>query len=145
MEVNLKIKAIILVCVGSLISSGFFFPGAPADEKDDSIKRGEQVYLSYCMSCHMFGGEGISGLYPPVSGTTYVSENIPRSINIILKGQKGEIDVNGVKYNTEMPAQDYLTDQQIADVLNYVLNLRGSTANMIKEEQIKSERDRTQE
>ena len=30
--------------------------------------------------------------------------------------------VNGEKYATEMPAMNYLTDEQIADVLNYVRN-----------------------
>ncbi len=142
---NFKIRALIIICLVGLISAGFFLPIAPADEKDDSIKRGEQVYLSYCMSCHMYGGEGISGLYPPVAGTTYISENIPRSINIILKGQKGEVEVNGVKYNTEMPAQEYLTDRQIADVLNYVLNSWGSSGDMITEGQISAEREKKQE
>jgi mono/diheme cytochrome c family protein len=142
---NFKFKVLILICLGGLISGGFFLPVAPADEKDDSIKRGEQVYLTYCMSCHMYGGEGISGLYPPLAATTYVLENIPRSINVILNGQKGEIEVNGVKYNTEMPAQGYLTDRQIADVLNYVLNSWGSKGDMVTEGQVKVERDRTRE
>ncbi len=47
-------------------------------------------------------------------------------IGVILKGQSGEVVVNGKKYNAIMPAQDYLTDIQIADVLNYVRNSWGN-------------------
>ena len=83
---NFKCEVLILIYLAGLITTGFFLLPMPVDDKDDSIKRGEQVYLSYCMSCHMYGGEGISGLYPPLAATTYVSEDIPRSINIILRG-----------------------------------------------------------
>ena len=47
-------------------------------------------------------------------------------INIILKGQSGDVVVNGKKYNIDMPAQAYLTDVQIADVLNYCKNSWGN-------------------
>jgi mono/diheme cytochrome c family protein len=43
-----------------------------------------------------------------------------------LKGQSDEVVVNGKKYNVPMPSQEYLTDMQIADVLNYCKNSWGN-------------------
>ncbi len=85
------------------------------------LKNGKEVYLQYCQSCHMEKGEGMPELYPPLAKTNYLKD-AKKMIGIILKGQSGEITVNGKKYNVEMPAQEYLTDEQIADVLNYVRN-----------------------
>jgi nitrite reductase (NO-forming) len=47
-------------------------------------------------------------------------------IIVILKGQSGEVVVNGQKYNVPMPPMEYLTDEQIADVLNYSKNSWGN-------------------
>jgi nitrite reductase (NO-forming) len=43
-----------------------------------------------------------------------------------LEGQSGEVIVNGSKYDDEMPEQSYLSDDQIADVLNYIKNSWGN-------------------
>ena len=45
-------------------------------------------------------------------------------------------------YNAEMPAQDYLTDEQVADVLNYVMNSWGNKGPIISPDVVKIERDR---
>jgi hypothetical protein len=42
-----------------------------------------------------------------------------------LKGQSGDVVVNGKKYNVPMPPQEYLTNVQIADLLNYTKNSWG--------------------
>jgi len=36
------------------------------------------------------------------------------------------VKVNGVVYNAIMPAQDYLKDEEIADILNYFTNAWGN-------------------
>jgi nitrite reductase (NO-forming) len=59
-------------------------------------------------------------------------------INIILKGQEGEIEVNGKKYNTPMAAMPYLTDEQVADAYNYIRNSWGSKAPAILPSQVKA-------
>jgi mono/diheme cytochrome c family protein len=46
--------------------------------------------------------------------------------------------VNGKKYNTPMAAQDYLTDEQISDVYNYIRNSWGSKAAAILPSQVKA-------
>ena len=56
----------------------------------------------------------------------------------MLAGQTGEVIVNGEKYNDDMLAQDYLTDDQVADVLNYVRNSWGNKMQAIIPAQVKA-------
>jgi mono/diheme cytochrome c family protein len=104
-----------------------------------SFSNGKEVYINNCQSCHMEKGEGVEGLNPPLAKTTYLKDT-KKIINIILKGQSGEITVNGKKYNTIMPAQDYLTDQQIADVLTYIRNSWGNKYPAVTTAQVKAQR-----
>ena len=116
-----------------------WFTLAQQDTLKQSMKRGEEVYTANCSSCHMPQGEGVDGAFPPLAKTDYL-KNQKRAIGIILKGQEGEITVNGVKYNVPMIALPHLTDQEIADVLNYVSNSWGNKNPMIKPAQVKAER-----
>jgi mono/diheme cytochrome c family protein len=95
-------------------------------EVKQSIKRGKEVYANYCVSCHADDGKGLPDVNPPVANADYLKKSTATLINILLKGQEGEILVNKKKYNAVMPAQDYLDDTQIADVLNYIKNSWGN-------------------
>ena len=104
-----------------ILSSWFFQSGAAK-----SIERGKEVYVSYCQNCHMEDGKGTPDMFPPVAKADYLKKPSKELIKIILEGQSGEIVVNKKTYNGMMPAQSYLTDEQIADVLNYVRNSWGN-------------------
>ena len=111
----------LMVLVIFILTSSFF-------QKYDlpkSIERGKEVYTNYCMSCHMVDGNG-TDVFPPVAKTDYLKKPVKTLINIILQGQSGEITVNKKKYDALMPAQAYLEDEQIADVLNYIRNSLGN-------------------
>lgn len=95
--------------------------------KAESIARGQEVYANNCQSCHMEKGEGVEGSFPPLAKSDYLMKDPKRSIAIILKGQSDPIKVNGKEYTMAMPAQDYLSDEQIADVINYISNSWGNT------------------
>lgn len=107
-----------------------------------SIERGKEVYLLECQSCHMAEGEGLPGVYPPLAKTDYLKQPTPFLINIILKGQTGEIVVNGTTYNTAMPAQEYLSDEKVSDVLNFIRNSWTNKGTAITPAQVKTERDK---
>ncbi len=126
-----------LICMYGLLSMN-----ATKDDLQDSIKRGEQVYLTNCMSCHMMNGEGVSGVYPPLVKIDSLLKDVPVNINVVLKGQNGEVMVAGQQYNTDMPSQNYLTDEQIADVLNYVRNSWGNKGEIVTPDMVKTERDK---
>ena len=91
-----------------------------------SIARGKELYTTYCMSCHMQDGKGMENVYPPVAKSDFLKRPAKELIENVLKGQSGEVKVNGVVYNAIMPAQDYLKDEEIADILNYITNTWGN-------------------
>jgi mono/diheme cytochrome c family protein len=119
----------ILAC-GSLL-----FISATRQDK----KKGKEVYALNCQSCHMEKGEGMEGVYPPLAKTSYLKDT-KKIIDVILNGQFGEVIVNGKKYNTDMPAQAYLTDEQIADVLTYIRSSWGNKYPAVKPAQVKAQR-----
>lgn len=121
----------------TLLTSVCWLAMAQKETLQQSMKRGEEVYAANCGNCHMPQGEGVEGAFPPLAKTTYL-KNQKRAIDIILHGQEGEVVVNGKTYNVPMAAMNHLTDQQIADVLNYVSNSWGNKNPMIKATQVKA-------
>lgn len=86
-----------------------------------SIKRGEVVYEDFCMQCHMATGKGIPGTFPPLAQADFLLKNREKAIKAVKFGLKGEIKVNGATYNSIM-APLGLYDDEVADVMNYILN-----------------------
>jgi mono/diheme cytochrome c family protein len=100
------------------------------DEKSASIARGKSVYMDFCITCHLGTGEGVSGIFPPLAKSDFLMKNREESIRAVKYGQKGEIIVNGVKYNGMMPSPG-LSSEEIADVMNYIYNNWGNTTKKI--------------
>ncbi|MES2418840.1 MAG: cytochrome c [Bacteroidota bacterium] len=111
----------------------------PVTIKPDFAK-GKLVYTKHCMACHQIDGGGVMGLNPPLNKTEYVLGDQKRLINIVLKGFNQEIEIDGDTYANPMPALNYLSDQQIADVLSYVRNNLGNKASIITADQVKKVR-----
>ncbi len=87
---------------------------------------GEEIYRLACLACHQPGGQGLPGVYPPLVGSEWVqSGQTDRLIKIVLHGLQGSLEVAGVHYGDQenavpMPPLNGLSDQQVADVLNYI-------------------------
>ena len=100
-------------------------------EQDDALKKsmenGKGTYAAVCLACHMDSGQGIANVFPPLAKSDYLMKDVDRNIKNLIEGLSGEIEVNGAKYNQVMPASG-LDDQDIADVLNYVMNSWGNKA-----------------
>jgi mono/diheme cytochrome c family protein len=124
--------------IGSIITGSSLLLISMQQGTQDN-KKGKEVYTLYCQNCHMEKGEGVAGMYPPVAKTAYVKDT-KKIIGIILNGQSGEITVNGKKYNVDMPAQAYLTDAQIADVLTYIRSSWGNKYPAVTAAQVKAQR-----
>ena len=97
-----------------------------------SMERGLEVYSGQCVTCHMATGEGIPTVYPSlvknknVLNKSYLAQSI-------LKGQRGPI--GSQTFSGEMPPLA-LTDQQVADVMNYVRNNFGNKAAVVMPKEI---------
>ncbi|MCB8994738.1 MAG: cytochrome c [Bacteroidales bacterium] len=108
-----------------------------------SAENGKKVFRNYCIACHLEDGTGIEGMYPPLTGAT-VSGERNQLISIILKGMKGEVIINGQKYNDIMKPHDFLSDDEIADVLTYIRSSFGNQASPVTKAEVKLERKRTE-
>jgi mono/diheme cytochrome c family protein len=134
---TIKHKTIFFITVMAAAVILFSFVAQKDNSLQESIKRGESIYVSNCSSCHMQDGKGISGVFPPVANSDYFIADTKRAIRQIKNGAKGEMKVNGIIYTTEMPAQS-LTENQIADVMNYMRNSWGGKGKMIKVNEVKA-------
>ena len=131
-------KKVILFAVCITTTSAFFsFQQKPKFDLKASIARGKEVYVSYCISCHMELGEGIEDIYPPLAKSDYLMADKNRSIKQILYGLNGEIKVNGKTYNGEMTGFD-MTDQEVSDVANYIRNSFGNKGGVVTPEEVKA-------
>jgi mono/diheme cytochrome c family protein len=92
---------------------------------------GKALYEANCANCHQSNGMGLGKLIPPIYQSDYFKADIPRTAKIIKHGQKGEITVNGVTYNQEMPANPRLTNIEIAHIMTYLYNIWGSEKGVI--------------
>ena len=95
--------------------------------KSESIKNGAELYRDFCYRCHGFNGEGQPDLIPPLKSSDYLLNNIDLSIAGLKYGLKGEIIVNGKSYNSYMAYQG-LDNDEIADIMNYILNEWGNNS-----------------
>lgn len=101
------------------------FIGSSACQSEEEIKRqkyiteGILLYQTNCANCHQKDGKGLEALYPPITGSEYLSK--PDSIiHIIRHGQQGPIVVNGKRYNRPMPPQTHLSNLEIAEIVSYI-------------------------
>ena len=103
----------------------------------ESLLDGQEIYEDFCAQCHLEDGKGVKGIYPPLAKSDFLKD-INRTISSIKYGLKGPITVNGEKYNSIMVSQG-LDDEEISDVVNYILNSWGnSTKQLITEEIVTS-------
>ncbi|MDZ7605698.1 MAG: cytochrome c [Cyclobacteriaceae bacterium] len=156
--INLKVEEDLMKAFGSLLIFvvGIVFLSC-GDRKRDGNKTdlinkqaiskepdhpGKLVYMQFCLPCHMAKGEGVPGLYPPLNQTEIIAGDEERIIEIVLKGLEGPFTVKGEYYNNVMTKLDFLTDQQVAEVLSYVRSNFGNTYAPVSMEKVKEVRSK---
>ncbi len=94
---------------------------------------GARVYRSACAACHQHDGAGMPGAFPPLVGHAAALAATRREhlVRLVLFGQQGPIeDAAGQRYDGAMPASSYLTDEELAAVLNHVTRAWGNDARL---------------
>ncbi len=102
---------------------------------------GKKVYDMYCQACHMASGKGVPSMNPPLAGTDWVTGDKDRLIRVILNGMQDPIEINGETYQNVMAAHDFLSNEQIADVLSYIRNSFGNEASEVSPEEVAAVRE----
>jgi len=121
------------------------FPGGGGGKKElDPVELGKKYYTANCVSCHQATGEGVSGQYPTLVGSPWMTGNEARLKRVLLHGLKGPITVAGETYNGNMPAfGNRLKDEHVAAVLTYIRQAWGNAADPIPPESVAATRAAT--
>ncbi|TVR91190.1 MAG: cytochrome c [Trueperaceae bacterium] len=103
---------------------------------------GAQLYAANCASCHGPAGAGIAGAFPPLAGhaAELAEQSRPYLIDSLLYGLQGQIVVRGTTYNGVMPAWGQLSDDEIAAVLDHIVELGGPSVEPFEADEVAAER-----
>ncbi len=108
---------------------------------EDRIASGKKVFAKVCAACHQAEGQGLKGAFPPLAGSDILAkEGGMLAVNAALNGRSGPITVNGVDYNSVMPPLSYLSDEDIANAVTFVLNSWGNPGGEISPAQVAAAR-----
>jgi mono/diheme cytochrome c family protein len=121
MKVN-HAGTIAAACVAAAASLAI--PGV-AHAQNVHYPAGKSMFDAQCAVCHQAGGKGQDGLAPPL--TEYpgkYSTTAPGRAQLtstVVHGMFGEIKVYDKSYNFKMPSFASASDEDLAQVLNYVV------------------------
>ncbi|MBS0584301.1 MAG: nitrite reductase, copper-containing [Proteobacteria bacterium] len=108
--------------------------------KDEQIAAGKQLFTGTCSVCHQANGEGLPGVFPPLAKSDYLAADPKRAVQILLHGLNGKVTVNAKDYNSVMPPMSQLNDDEMANILTYVLNSWGNPGGQITKEEVAAAR-----
>ena len=107
-------------------------PPPPAQMTD-----GEKLYRSACIACHEADGSGAPRIYPPLPGNANLQSADPSSTLRVILGGAETVTTPRAPNKGSMPAYAAkMSDQQIADVTNYIRNSWGNAAPLVTPEQV---------
>jgi mono/diheme cytochrome c family protein len=93
-----------------------------------------------CQTCHQADGKGIAGTFPPLAGSDYLLADKNRAVKQAMYGSQEPITVNGTTYPGKVMTTVDLTDQEVVDVVNYVLNSWGNNGGTVTIADVKANR-----
>ena len=99
--------------------------------KDQQVKAGSVLYNGTCSVCHQANGAGLPSVFPPLAKSDYLLADKQRAIEIVLNGLSGPVKVNGLAFNSVMPPMSQLNDDEVANILTYVLNSFGNSGGVV--------------
>ena len=105
--------------------------------KDIQVQKGKAVFMQTCFVCHQTEGQGVAGQIPPLAKSDFLATLSKEDyIRGVLMGRTGQIVVNGKTYNGTMVPMNYLSDEQIANVLTYVRNSWGNSGEAVTAQEV---------
>jgi mono/diheme cytochrome c family protein len=118
--------------------------GGTAAAPVNPVEVGRKLYNNAaCNTCHQANGLGVPGAIPPLVNSDWVTGSEERLIRVVLHGIQGPIKVNGVDYNSAMPAFGRVagsgynwSDDKVAAVLTYIRQEWGNQAGPISTEKV---------
>jgi cytochrome c551 len=102
------------------------------------VAKGKRHYDQLCANCHQADGSGLGKLYPPLKDSDFMLADVHRTVNIIKNGINGEIVVNGIVYDQEMPPNPKLTHLEISEIAAYVYKRFADTVVLIPPDEVEA-------
>ncbi len=116
-----RLASIVLVAVSLTLAATFAPATVQARAQTDE---GQAGYASSCASCHQADGSGIPGTFPPLAGNPAATD--PAYVaDVIGNGKSGPIEVDGVTYDSVMPAMPALEGAELDAIVAHVVALAG--------------------
>lgn len=125
------------------------YVAAPAPAHLDAAAKkqfltGQEVYHreGSCMTCHRGDGNGLAPAFPPIAKSPWLADK-ERAIKIVLYGLMGPIEVNGQKFDGQVPMTPFagmLKDDEVASVLTFVRNHFGNQHGPVSVDDVKKVR-----
>lgn len=128
-RISAMIFCIVFCCVSSYAQKA----------SKELIEKGKLVFEQNCLVCHQVDGSGVPHLNPPLIKTSFVLGEKKKLIGIVLKGLN-DVEIDGESYSNPMPAMDFLSDEDVANVLTYVRNSFTNKASAVTVAEVKAAR-----
>ena len=104
--------------------------------KEEQIAAGKQLFTGTCSVCHQANGEGLANVFPPLAKSDFLAADPKRAMTIVTHGLTGKVTVNGHEYDSVMPPMSQLNDDEVANILTYVLNSWGNPGGQVSKEEV---------
>lgn len=98
--------------------------------------QGKSLYTTHCSNCHQANGEGLGKVYPPLKGSDYLLSDQSNTYCLIKNGISERIIVNGIAYKQTMPANEQLSNLEIAEISTYIYNSWGHEYGIIETSEV---------
>jgi nitrite reductase (NO-forming) len=125
----------------SLVATQTTAQGAPL--KEAQIAAGRALFQGTCSTCHQPDGKGLANVFPPLAHSDVLKADPKRAVEIALNGLSGPVVVNGQTFNSVMPPMSQLNDDELANIVTFVLNEWDNPGGQITAQQVASVRNST--
>jgi mono/diheme cytochrome c family protein len=145
---NDEVAAVLTYVTHNFGNNGFNVTEADVKAVKDSLAgaaknvpyaAGKSVYEAKCQTCHREDGTASRTFCPPLAGSDYLVADKNRAIKQIINGTSEVITVNGTKYTGSMSAMQ-LSDDDVANVLNYITHSFGNNGYTVTAADVKAAR-----
>jgi cytochrome c oxidase cbb3-type subunit II len=106
-----------------------------AQNEDNQLPNGLQLYTQNCQSCHQANGEGLKGAFPPLKGSKIVTgDNLELFVGVIMQGYDAREEY------AMMPAvgkNNQFSPEQVTAIINHERSSWGNNASKVSLEEVK--------
>ena len=110
---------------------------------EQQVAAGGALFNGTCSVCHQNTGSGIPNVFPPLAKSDFLAADKRRAIGIVMNGRSGPVTVNGQTFNSVMPPMSQLNDDEVANILTFVLNSWGNPGGRVSSSEVSAIRQTT--